>query len=91
MRLDSDVGVIRGRRSRNTPALFFATSFAAVLNLTEVTAMYGSGSVAPVVATTATLGALTLPNTGGNLVVTLAVSVATGLVAWGVLYARAAR
>jgi hypothetical protein len=56
--------------------------------------MYGMGGsdvVAPVVATTTTVGALTLPNTGGNFVVTLAVSVATGLVAWGVLYARSAR
>ena len=47
--------------------------------------------VTPVVATTATVGALTLPNTGGNFVVSLAVSVAAGLVAWGVLYARVAR
>ena len=54
-------------------------------------AMYGVSPAAPVVATTTTVGALTLPNTGGNFVVTLAVSVAAGLVAWGVLYARAAR
>lgn len=55
--------------------------------------MYGSGSgpVVPVVATTTTVGALTLPNTGGNFVVTLAVSVAAGLVTWGVLYARSVR
>ncbi len=52
--------------------------------------MYGNeGSVvAPVIATATTIGALTLPSTGGNLFVTLAVSVATGLVAWGVLYSR---
>lgn len=63
------------------------------IKLTEVTAMYGSGSgpVVPVVATTTTVGALTLPNTGGNFVVTLAVSVAAGLVTWGVLYARSVR
>jgi LPXTG-motif cell wall-anchored protein len=54
--------------------------------------MYSNvGPVVPVVATTTTVGALTLPNTGGNFVVTLAVSVAAGLVAWGVLYARSAR
>ena len=47
--------------------------------------------VAPVVATTATVGAVTLPNTGGDFVVSLAVSVAAGLVAWGVLYAHSAR
>jgi hypothetical protein len=39
-------------------------------------------------ATTATTAAVTLPNTGGNVVVSIAVSVAAGLVAWGVLYAR---
>jgi len=45
----------------------------------------------PVLATTATIGAVTLPNTGGDFVVSLAVSIASGLVAWGVLYARSAR
>ena len=53
--------------------------------------MYTSGNVAPLVAVPTTVGALTLPSTGGDLVVTLAVSVATGLVAWGVLYARSAK
>lgn len=55
--------------------------------------MYGSGSdpfVAPVVATVVTTGVLALPSTGGNFIVTLAVSVATGLAAWGVLYSRSA-
>lgn len=72
--------------------LFFVARIHCRLNLTEVTAMYGSGggSVAPIVAATTTVGALTLPSTGGNFVVTLAVSVATGLVAWGVLYSRSA-
>jgi len=51
--------------------------------------MYGQGGVVgPVVATTTTVGAITLPNTGGNVVVTLAISVAVGLVTWGALYAR---
>lgn len=53
--------------------------------------MTGSDVVAPVVATTTTTAALTLPSTGGNLVVTLAVSAAAGLVAWGVFYARSVR
>ncbi|HSX16275.1 MAG TPA: LPXTG cell wall anchor domain-containing protein [Candidatus Saccharimonadales bacterium] len=34
---------------------------------------------------------LTLPNTGGNIVISLAIAVASGLVVWGVLYARSAR
>jgi hypothetical protein len=53
--------------------------------------MYGVSPLMPVLATTATIGAVTLPNTGGDFVVSLAVSVASGLVAWGVLYARSAR
>lgn len=53
--------------------------------------MYGVSPVGPILATTTTVGALTLPNTGGDFVVSLAVSVAAGLVAWGVLYARSAR
>jgi hypothetical protein len=51
--------------------------------------MYGSGNgAAPIVAATTTVGAVTLPSTGGNFVVTLAVSVAAGMVAWGILYSR---
>lgn len=54
--------------------------------------MYGGNDpiVAPIVATAVTAGALTLPSTGGNFIVTLAVSAATGLAAWGVLYSRSA-
>ena len=44
--------------------------------------------IVPVVATTTVAAAATLPNTGGDLLVSAAVSVAAGLVAWGVLYAR---
>jgi hypothetical protein len=52
--------------------------------------MYGRGSaVAPVAV--ATGAAVTLPNTGGNLVVNLAISAAAGLVTWGVLYAAATK
>lgn len=51
--------------------------------------MYGKGSLlGAAVTTTATVGAATLPNTGGNFVATLAIAVAAGMVAWGVLYAR---
>lgn len=52
--------------------------------------MYTGGNVLPL-ATVPTVGALVLPNTGGNFVVTLAVSVAAGMVAWGVLYAQSAK
>lgn len=52
--------------------------------------MYGKGA-GSVVAATTTVGALTLPSTGGNFVVTLAVSVAAGLIAWGVVYAARSR
>ncbi len=51
--------------------------------------MYGKGgAVGAGTATTATVGAVTLPNTGGNFVVTLAIAVAAGLIVWGALYAR---
>ena len=46
--------------------------------------------VAPVVVTTGA-AVVTLPNTGGNLLVSAAVSVAAGLAVWGVLYARSLR
>jgi len=57
-------------------------------NIREKLTMYGKGGVAPIVATTTTVGVVTLPNTGGNIVVSLAIAVASGLVVWGVLYAR---
>ena len=49
--------------------------------------MYGKilGGAGAVGATTAVA---VLPNTGGKLVVSLAIAVVAGLVAWGVLYAR---
>jgi hypothetical protein len=51
--------------------------------------MYGKGALGvAATTTTATVGAVTLPNTGGNFVVTVAISLAAGLVAWGVLYSR---
>jgi hypothetical protein len=51
--------------------------------------MYGKGALlGAATTTTATAAAVTLPNTGGNFVATAAVSLAAGLVAWGVLYAR---
>jgi len=38
--------------------------------------------------TTATAAALTLPNTGSNGYLTIALSVGVGLLTWGVMYAR---
>jgi hypothetical protein len=48
--------------------------------------MYGRGAGAGLVAVGA---AAVLPNTGSNLIVTVAVSAAAGLVAWGTLYVLA--
>ena len=52
--------------------------------------MYGKGAGigAATTATTATVGAIALPDTGSNFVVTLAISVVAGMLVWGVLYAR---
>lgn len=51
--------------------------------------MYGKGGMlGAATTTTAVVGAITLPDTGGNFVVTLAISVAAGLIVWGALYAR---
>lgn len=50
--------------------------------------MYG-GLGAGVAVTATTAGVLSLPNTGSNMVVSLAVSVFAGLLTWGVVYARA--
>lgn len=51
--------------------------------------MYG-GLGAGVASTAATVAVLNLPNTGsGNTVINLALAVVVGLLAWGVVYARA--
>lgn len=42
-------------------------------------------------ATVTTAGALTLPNTGSNLLINVALSVGVGLIVWGFLYARSVR
>jgi hypothetical protein len=50
---------------------------------------YGKGAGTGVVTTAAvTTGAAVLPNTGGNLVIEVAIAVAAGLVVWGALYLR---
>ncbi|HEY5550000.1 MAG TPA: hypothetical protein VIK37_02265 [Candidatus Saccharimonadales bacterium] len=52
-----------------------------------------SGSTQVLGATTSSVvaGAAILPNTGSNLVVTLAISLAAGLLTWGALYAYSNR
>lgn len=50
------------------------------------------GVVAGAATSTVTAAGVTvLPNTGGSFVINLAISVAAGLVTWGVLYSRAMR
>ncbi len=53
--------------------------------------MSGQGKVLGATTSSVVAGAAVLPNTGGNMVITLAVSLAAGLVAWGTLYAYANR
>jgi hypothetical protein len=53
--------------------------------------MYAGGKGVGVVVATATTGTAaitTLPNTGGNLLVSAALAVGAGLLTWGVLYTR---
>ena len=52
--------------------------------------MYGN-ILGATTATVTTVAALTLPNTGSNAVVTIAISVAAGLLTWGVMHARSRR
>jgi LPXTG-motif cell wall-anchored protein len=49
--------------------------------------MYTAGMGAGT-ATVATAAVLTLPNTGSSVIVTLALSVAAGLITWGIIYSR---
>ncbi len=53
--------------------------------------MSGPGRGAGAVTSSVVTGAVVLPNTGGNVFVTLAVSIAAGLLVWGALYAYANR
>lgn len=53
--------------------------------------MSGTGQVLGATTSSAATAAVVLPNTGGNMVVTLAVSMVAGLLAWGALYAYANR
>ncbi|CAN5429536.1 hypothetical protein BH10PAT3_BH10PAT3_4710 [soil metagenome] len=53
--------------------------------------MSGTGQVLGATASTAVVGAVVLPNTGGNAVITMAVAVVAGLLTWGAIYAYANR
>lgn len=53
--------------------------------------MSGTGTVLGATTSTAVTAAVVLPNTGGNLMVTLAIAIAAGLLTWGGLYAYANR
>ncbi len=52
-----------------------------------------SGTTKVLGATTSSVaaGAVVLPNTGGNVMVSLAIAIAAGLLTWGALYAYANR
>jgi LPXTG-motif cell wall-anchored protein len=50
--------------------------------------MYTGAKGAGVVAATGAAVVTTLPNTGSSLMVSTAVAVAAGMLAWGVVYAR---
>lgn len=51
--------------------------------------MYNNGPIVGGVATTsATVAVTVLPNTGSDVVMQLAMSVAAGMLVWGVLYVR---
>lgn len=53
--------------------------------------MSGTGRVLGATTSTVVTGAVILPDTGSNVVITLAISVAAGLLTWGALYAYANR
>lgn len=51
--------------------------------------MYGKGAMTGAAVTTSGVAVATLPNTGGDMIVTVAISIICGLITWGVLYAKA--
>lgn len=53
--------------------------------------MSGTGKVLGATTSSVAAGAAVLPNTGGNVMVTLAIAIAAGLLTWGALYAYANR
>ena len=53
--------------------------------------MSGTGQVLGATTSSAVVGAAVLPNTGGNVMITLAIAIVAGLLTWGALYAYANR
>jgi len=53
--------------------------------------MSGTGKVLGATTSSVVTGAVVLPNTGGSVMVSLAIAIAAGLVAWGALYAYSNR
>lgn len=53
--------------------------------------MSGTTKVLGATSSSAVVGAVVLPNTGGNVIIATAVAVAAGLITWGALYAYANR
>lgn len=49
--------------------------------------MSGTGQVLGATTSSVIAGAVVLPNTGGNAIVSIAIAVAAGLLTWGGLYA----
>lgn len=53
--------------------------------------MSGTGQVLGATTSSVVTGAVVLPNTGGNVAISLAAAVLTGLIVWGSLYAYSNR
>jgi len=53
--------------------------------------MSGTGQVLGATTSSVVAGAIVLPNTGGNAIVTLAIAIVAGLLTWGALYTYANR
>ena len=49
--------------------------------------MSGTGKVLGATTSSVAAGAVALPNTGSNIMVTLAIAIAAGLLTWGAMYA----
>jgi len=53
--------------------------------------MSGTGKVLGATTSSAVVGSAVLPNTGGDVMITLAIAVFAGLLSWGALYTYANR
>ncbi len=53
--------------------------------------MSNTGKVLGATTSSVAASAVVLPNTGGNVTITIAIAIVAGLITWGALYARANR